>query len=199
MRKIIFQDYRCEDVVEFAFHSFKSHQGLPKFLDALLRESKIFSAAVKKKLFKTISRAYSQNSAAPFTKNMARLKAVVSDIQLCFKFLENVNYEIEKLSLTYLKNNTAATEEEVQEMLCLSKKLFIGGVFQEPFVRNFLIQLKRHYLGSPFYKANDSANFQNLQEFLELLELEESEEGASQCEEMSVGREEFNGSQYGRE
>lgn len=146
----------------------------------MVRESKHFAAAIKQKLARIISKVFSEEKEFPFTKNMRRLSQALSEIKDCFKFLENVNYEVEKLTLSYLKNKASPSEEEVQEVLCLNKKLFVESVFQEPLVKNFFIQLKSFYHYSHFYRTRNESHFQAFSEFLDLLYMEEEEDQQSQ-------------------
>lgn len=73
----------------------------------------MFNEAIKQRLLRIISQVYSEEKDRPLTKNMSRLNKAVSEVRDCFKFLENVNYEIEKLTLSYLKNNTSVSEAEM--------------------------------------------------------------------------------------
>lgn len=183
IRKILFEGYRCEDVVEFAFHSFKKLDSLRRFLEVMVKESKIFAATVKQSLFRVISKVFDEEKEFPFTKNMRHLNRAVSEIKECLKFLENTNYEVEKLTLSYLKNNSSPSEEEIQEVLCLSKKLFVESVFQDPLVKNFFSQLKNFYQDSHFYMTRNKAHFQAFNNFLDLLYFEDEDDQDSQSNE----------------
>ena len=56
----------------------------------------------KEKLIRKIESIGGMN--AKFTKSINQFKSVIEEIHSTFKFLENVNFEIEKLIKTYFKN-----------------------------------------------------------------------------------------------
>lgn len=98
----------------------------------------------------------------------------------CYKNLENINVEIENLTIAYLNNFLESSQtKSFQDTLEFHRKLFITCIYKDSYIHNFIIFLFKFFYSSNFNNEKyQDAQFK-LNEIYVNLELNQRDESKS--------------------
>lgn len=86
-----------------------------------------------------------------FSSNIPKYIKTVQLLFDYYKYLENINYEIEKLTKIYLEN----VEVEISKLndcyLPFHRRMFINCVYNDSLIRDFIICMFNYFGGHCFY------------------------------------------------
>jgi hypothetical protein len=179
LKLIYYENYKIEDIKEYISPSFKKLQDLKTFFEILINEAKDFSENIRYFLLKKISKLISQDENKNFKLFSKFPKAyynTINELFFCYKHLESINFEIEKLTRIYLDNHIDNNKKFSFDTLQFHKKMFIDKVYNDSVIRKFIIYLYEFFRNNHFYLNKFNSSILKIEEIYDNLETNNKED-----------------------
>lgn len=115
-----------------------------------------------------------QNSSSNFKRfgpNCKSYTKAIATLHEHYKLVENVNFEIEKLTRLYLENFLEKRKNKISfDSFLFHKRMFINCVYNEPVIHSFVVSVVSFFKQNNFYAQNFQASYLQIMEIFENLE-----------------------------
>lgn len=174
LKLIYYENYKIEDIKDYIPPSFKKLTDIKNFFEILINEAKDFSENIRflltKKINKLIIKKEDKNFFRIFSKFPKKYFKIINELFFYYKYLENINFEIEKLTRIYLDNYIDKNKKFSFDTLQFHKKMFIDKVYNDSLIRKFIIYLFEFFKKNHFYLNKFSSSILKIEEIYENLE-----------------------------
>ena len=208
LRKIYYENYKIKNVKEYIIPCFKRLKNVKNYFDILFREAKSFSETIKKRISKKLTKIlvreedYSSEAAdipihrsiiLPFSKAIRQYRGLIDLLFNSYQHLENVNYEIEKLTKIYLENYIEKKESIDFDTLFYHKSMFINNVYKDEKIHVVIEELYEFFCRNSFYSKNFRDLVEKVSEIYDNLEygFDYDDECPEECPEESYNYDSF--------
>lgn len=205
LRKIYYENYKIKNVKEYIIPCFKRLKSVRNYFDILFREAKSFSETIKKLINKKLlrvlkdDRAFSDETTdtlqygpriKSFSKAIRNYTELIDLLFDSYQHLENVNYEIEKLTKIYLENYIEKSESVDFDTLLFHKSMFINNVYKDERIHTVIEELYEFFCRNSFYSRNFRELVDKVSEIYDNLEYgfdydEDCHEDSCKCDSLS--------------
>ena len=115
-----------------------------------------------------------QNNSSNFRRfgpNCKKYTKAIEYLHDHYKFVENVNFEIEKLTRLYLENFQEKRKNKISfDSFLFHKRMFINCVYNEPIIHSFVVSVVSFFKQNNFYAQKFQASYIQIMEIFEILE-----------------------------
>ena len=184
-QKFYYENFKQEDLKEYILPAFRKVNGAQNYFEILFAEAKNFGYSVRDSLIEKIrklvlskldnnneKRDNSNNlSFKRFGPNCKSYTKAIATLHEHYKLVENVNFEIEKLTRQYLENFLEKRKNKISfDSFLFHKRMFINCVYNEPVIHSFVVSVVSFFKQNNFYAQNFQASYLQVMEIFENLE-----------------------------
>lgn len=184
-QKFYYENFKQEDLKEYILPAFRKINGAQNYFEILFAEAKNFGYSVRDSLIEKIrklvlSKLDNNTEKRDNTNNLSfkrfgpncksYTKAIATQHEH-YKLVENVNFEIEKLTRQYLENFLEKRKNKISfDSFLFHKRMFINCVYNEPVIHSFVVSVVSFFKQNNFYAQNFQASYLQVMEIFENLE-----------------------------